>query len=169
MWCGFSWKFHVMPCHKSTAFWSKSTPNSMTIPYHLSKFYLFSMQKHDTDFTEGQVMEFPWHLLRKWWDFHRIWSHFRPNCRQEDTRKSMSHLYSLCQIQLIKKNLDFMVNGELKCPVKNVTWILMEIPYHVISRHNSTWWRFGPNRHQIPCHLSRFYLFSMLKHDMDFT
>ena len=27
---------------------------------------------------------FPWHLLRKWWDFHRIWCHSRPNCCQKD-------------------------------------------------------------------------------------
>ena len=30
---------------------------------HLSRFSLFSMLEHDMDF--GQVMEFPWHLLRK--------------------------------------------------------------------------------------------------------
>ena len=34
----------------------------MTIPCHLSRFYLFiHMPKHDMDFTEVQVMEFPWH------------------------------------------------------------------------------------------------------------
>ena len=55
--------------HKSTAVWSKLTPNSMTTPCHLSRFYLFSMLKHDMDFGQVQVMEFPWHLLRKWWDF----------------------------------------------------------------------------------------------------
>ena len=45
------------------AVWSKSTPNSMTFPCHLSRFYLFSMLDHDMDF--GQVMEFPGHSLRK--------------------------------------------------------------------------------------------------------
>ena len=82
-----------IPCHKSKAVWSKSTPNSMTIPCHLSRFYLFSMLEHDMDFGQVQVMEFPWHLLRKWWDFHRIWSHFRtkPNCRGKDMRKSLTH------------------------------------------------------------------------------
>ena len=35
--------------------------------------------------------------------------------------------------------------------------------FHVTNRR-----QFGPNPHQIPCHLSRFYLFSMLEHDMDF-
>ena len=53
--------------------------------------FVFHMPKHDMDFTELQVMEFPWHLLRKWWDFHRIWCHFRPNCRQIDVRKSVTH------------------------------------------------------------------------------
>ena len=58
---------------------------------HLSRIYLFSMQKHDMDFGQVQVMEFPWRLLPKWWDFHRIWSHFQPNCRQKDMRKSVIH------------------------------------------------------------------------------
>ena len=49
------------------------------------------MLKHDMDFGQVQVMEFPWHLLRKCWDFHRIWSHFQPNCRQYGMRKSVSH------------------------------------------------------------------------------
>ena len=51
------------------AVWSKSTPNSMTIPCHLSRVYLFSMLEHDMDFGQVQVMECPRHLLRKWWDF----------------------------------------------------------------------------------------------------
>jgi len=41
------------------------------------------MLKHEMDFGQVQVMEFPWHLLRKWWDFHRIWSHFWPSCSQK--------------------------------------------------------------------------------------
>ena len=28
-------------------------------------FYLLSVLEHDMDFRQGQVMEFPWHLLRK--------------------------------------------------------------------------------------------------------
>ena len=50
-------------------FWSKLTRNSMNIPCHLYRFYLLSMRKHDMDFGQIQVMEFSWHLLRKWWDF----------------------------------------------------------------------------------------------------
>ena len=42
IWHGLSWKFHVISRHKSTAVYSKSTPNSMKIPCHLSTFYLFS-------------------------------------------------------------------------------------------------------------------------------
>ena len=52
---------------------SISTPNSMKIPCHLSRLYLFSMLKHYTGFGQVQVMEFPWHLLRKRWDFRGIW------------------------------------------------------------------------------------------------
>ena len=74
------------------AVWSKSTPKSMTIPCHSSRFYLLSMLQHDMDFRQVQVMELSWHLRRKWWDFHRIWSHFRPNARQKDMRKyKVSH------------------------------------------------------------------------------
>ena len=73
------------------AVWSKSTLNSMTIPCHLSRFYLFSMLEHDMNFGQVQVMEFPWHVQRKWWDFHRICDHFWPNCRQKDMRKNVSH------------------------------------------------------------------------------
>ena len=47
------------------AVWSKSTPNSMTIPCNLSRFYLFSMLGHGMDFGQVQVTEFPWDLLRK--------------------------------------------------------------------------------------------------------
>ena len=92
MYQGFSWKLHVISSKSQldlVAVWSKSTSNSMTIPWHLSRFYLFSMPKHDMAFGQVQVMEFPWHLQRNWWDFHWIWSHFRtkPNCRQKDMRK----------------------------------------------------------------------------------
>ena len=73
------------------AVWSKLTPNSMTIPCYLSRFYLLSMLKHDIGFGQVQVIQFPWHLPRKWWAFHRIWCHFRPNCRQKDMGKSVSH------------------------------------------------------------------------------
>ena len=47
------------------AVWSKSTPNSMTFPCHLSRFCLFSMLEHDMDFGQVQVMEFPWHVPGK--------------------------------------------------------------------------------------------------------
>ena len=60
--------------------WSKSTPNSTTIPWHLSRFYLFFMLENDMTFGRGQVMEFPWHLLRKWRDFPwRFGLTFEPN------------------------------------------------------------------------------------------
>ena len=70
-----------IPCHFSSqldfvAVWSKSTPNSMTIPCHLSMYYLFSMLEHDMEFGQVQVIELSGHLLRKRWDFHRIQSHF---------------------------------------------------------------------------------------------
>ena len=97
IWREISWKFHVIFMNE-TAFWSKLTPNSMTIPCHLSRFYLLPICKNMTwtlDLRKVKVMEFLGHLIWKWWDFLRIWSHFRtkPNCRQKDMRKSLSHFY----------------------------------------------------------------------------
>ena len=72
MWHGFSWKFQFYFFFMSQidgSLSSKSTPNSMTIPCNLSRFYCFPCWQYDMDFRQVQVMEFPWHLLRKWWDF----------------------------------------------------------------------------------------------------
>ena len=101
LWHGISMRilvtfFTCLICF-SQEFWdiSESSPRQ-TLGLSLEKFdtklhdhsmsfiraFLFSMQKHDMDFGQVQVMEFPWHLLRKWWNFYRIWAHFRPNCRQ---------------------------------------------------------------------------------------
>ena len=82
-----------IPRHKLTAVWSKSTPNSMTIACQLSsRFYLFPMLEHDMDFGQVQLMEFQMTFATKMMGFPmRIWSHFPPNCRQKDMRKSMSH------------------------------------------------------------------------------
>ena len=85
-----------LPCHvisqiDDSLVNKKFTPNSMTIQCHLSRFYLFPTLKHDMDFGQVEVKEFPWHLLRKLWDFHRIWSQFRPNWLQKDMRTSLSH------------------------------------------------------------------------------
>ena len=84
---GNSMTFHA----KIDAVWSKSIQNFVNMPCYLCGYNLFSTLEHDMDFTQVQVMEFPWHLLRKLWDFHRIWCHFRPNCRQKDMKKSASH------------------------------------------------------------------------------
>ena len=59
---GDSMSFHVVTN------WQQFGPNlkpiSMTIPCHLSRFYLFFMLEHDMDFGQVQVMEFSWHFLR---------------------------------------------------------------------------------------------------------
>jgi len=46
-------------------------PNLHQIPwrFHVIDLCLFSMLGHDMDFGQVQVREFPWRLLRKWWDF----------------------------------------------------------------------------------------------------
>ena len=88
MWHGFSWKFHVISCHKSVEVWSKSTPNSMTIlSYCWSRFNFFSILDHDMDFGLVQVQSSV--SFWKWWEFRRIWCRFGPNGRQKDMRKSV--------------------------------------------------------------------------------
>ena len=110
----FSWKFHVISRHKSTAVWPKSTSNSKTISCHLSRFHLIFMLKRDMDFGQVHVMEFPWHLLRKWWDFHRIWSHFRtkPNCHQRHEKHPEFH--------------DFVSKCHGNCMTTSMSWSGME-------------------------------------------
>ena len=90
----------------------------MTIPCHLSRFYLFSIEKHDMDFGQVHVMAFPWHLLKKWWDFHRIWSHSQPNCRQNEMRKSLSHFSQ--GVHIYKCELTFFSFKNLP----RIPWIL---------------------------------------------
>jgi len=42
-----------------------------------------------------------------WWEFHRIWSHFWPNCREKDMRKSLSHF-----LQGIRRKIGEMRQNE---------------------------------------------------------
>ena len=88
---GFSWKFHVISRHNST--WWRFGPNWHQIPW------LFPVIHSDFTCCPCWNMTWildkfkSWYLLRKCWDFHRIWSHFRtkPNCRQKVIRKPVSH------------------------------------------------------------------------------
>ena len=55
-------------------------------------FFVLSVLEHDMDFGQGQVMEFPRHVLGN--DGISIGFGFvftQPNCRQKDMRKYMSH------------------------------------------------------------------------------
>ena len=64
-----TWILKKIPCHFMSQIGGtlvESTQNSMSIPCHLSRFYLFFMLEHDMDFGQVQVMEFSWRLLRKW-------------------------------------------------------------------------------------------------------
>ena len=104
---GFSWKCYSMSflhflISNRRPVWSKLTLNSLTIPSHLYRFYLFFMLEHDKNFGQGQVMEFPWHLPRKWWYFHQILSHFRtkPNSRQKDMNNPVSHFVQGCYVNV---------------------------------------------------------------------
>jgi len=61
-----------IPCHFSSQIHTKLHDDSISI----TQILFFSKLEHDMDFGLIQVMKFPWHLLRKRWDFHQIWSHF---------------------------------------------------------------------------------------------
>ena len=117
MWHGFLWKFHVIFCHKSTAIWSKSTLNSMTIPCHLSRFYsLFSMLHAPFSMHVFKYMYFfsslilshelflimPIHLsylilksnLFDWHDYVCFYCGNESNIKYQDIRKPMSHFFT---------------------------------------------------------------------------
>ena len=51
--------------------------------------------------------------------------------------------------------------GYFTAPVKNVTWILKEIPCHFMSQLDlvAVWSKLSPNSMTIPCHLSSFICF----------
>ena len=142
MWHGFSWKFHVLSFHKSTAV----CPNPHQIPWPFNVIYpgfiCFACSNMTWIFCKFK-MKFPWYLRRKWWDFHRIWSHFRnqPNCCQKDMRKSMSHVLQGYTVLICNFNCHFMLQiagslvqihtefhvicpGFICFPCWNMTWIL---------------------------------------------
>ena len=145
MWRGFSWKFHVTPIsrHNSTWWWFGLSWHQT--PCHLSRFYLFSMLEHDMDFGQGQVMEFPWHLLRTWRDFHRIWSHFRtkPNWCQKDIRKPISHFW-----QGFNNLLLIVINFKIHS-VPCIQW-------NLCTKCDRS--HFSSNSMTIPCNLSRLFM-----------
>ena len=45
MWYWFSRKFHLISSHNLVTVWSNLTPNSMTIPCHLSRLFVFNAQR----------------------------------------------------------------------------------------------------------------------------
>ena len=53
-------------------------------------------------------------------------------------------------------------------PAKSVAWLFMGIPCHFMSQLDlvAVWSESIQNSMTIPCYLSRFYLFSMLEHNM---
>ena len=73
--------------------------------------FVFHTKTCQKDFGQVEIMEFQWHLLRKWWDFQRIWCHFWPNCRQKDMRKSLSQFLqgSDSNVSLFKRNTKWLL------------------------------------------------------------
>ena len=88
-----TWILEEISRHNSTWWQFGRNPHQIPSPYHViyPGFICFPCSNMARILKEVNFMEFSWHLLRKWWDFHRIWSHFQPNCRQKDMRKSLSH------------------------------------------------------------------------------
>ena len=58
MWQGFSWKYHVISRHKSTAVRSKSTPNSMTCSQILLVFHAGTWHGFWTSSSHGVSIAF---------------------------------------------------------------------------------------------------------------
>ena len=81
MWHGFSWKYYSM------SFPAKNRREFGSNPHQFHVFY--------PGFIRFPCWNMTWisDKFKSWWDFHRIWSHFRtkPNCRQKVMRKSVSH------------------------------------------------------------------------------
>ena len=155
MWRGFSWKFRVISHHNST--WWQFGPNPHRIPWHLYRFYLWPMLEHDImDFVQVQVMKFPWHLLRKWWDFHRISSHFRtkPNCSQKDMRnrailvvRTRTSIVFDWQGFLLIWNQVVLINSQLVTHLNlNLSWILVNLMAFIYLMENGAWARLASSR-----------------------
>ena len=122
---GNSMPFPITNRHKS----QPSGPNPHQIPWLFHVIYpgfiCFSCRNMTwiLDKFKVQVMEFPWHLPRKWWDLHQIWCHFRtkPNCRQRDMKKSPSHFlqgYYLSKILVIIRRA--LTNHAVRKNVQNM-------------------------------------------------
>ena len=119
--------FHVTPISRHNSTWWQFGPNPHKIPWQFHVIYpcfiYFPCWNMTWILGRVYVMEFPWHLLRKWWDFHRIWSHFwtRPNCRGKDMRKSLSQFLqgSLTNYLLSTNNKLHTIHNTQTLPLKN--------------------------------------------------
>ena len=106
-------------------------------------------------------MEFPRHLLRKWWDFPRIWSHLLPYWRIKDMRKSVSHFLHCTHSIHNKVQVHVFFPDKTFWPVKNGTWtfscLLTAVwskmrpnPMDIPSFSERMTWKFGElNLHKI--------------------
>ena len=83
---------------------------------------------------------------KKMIDFHRIWPHIRPNFRQKDMRKSMSHF-----LQGNNKSMTMRINASnfflprSPCKKRDMNSHGNSESFPVTNRR-----QFGPNPHQIP-------------------
>ena len=95
---GFSWKFQVMSCDKSTAGCNRN-PHQIPCLFHViypGFVFVFHAQTWDGFWMDQvQVMGFSWHLLRKWWDFPCGFDLiFEPNqTAVEETWESSCHIF----------------------------------------------------------------------------
>ena len=136
-----TWILIEIPCHFSSQI--DGSLVQIHTKFHnysmvqVSRFYLL---KHDMDCRQVQVMEFPWDFLRKWWNFERIWSHFRTKLSSE--RREKIH------VTFVRVNFSFYENNKIWVnSVKNMTWILMEIPCHFTSQIDGSLVQIGTNLH----------------------
>ena len=87
-----------IPCHFSSQIDGSSIQIHTKIHDHSMKFIQVLFIVHAGawhGFWTSSRHAISWHLPRKWWDFHRKWSRFQPNCRQQGMRKS-NHFLGKC-------------------------------------------------------------------------
>ena len=131
MWHDFSWKFHVISCQKidgslikmNTKFHDFCTPFILIFVYFPCS---------NTTWILDKVKS--WNFLGIWWkrfwDFHRIRSHFRQNFRQKDMRKPVPYFNRVVD-STIKSFVSF-----------SFEWYLMFVAHGIIS----LWIRVAINR-----------------------
>ena len=99
---GFSEKLHVLLCHKWTEVWSKFTPNSVTIPCHLSRFYVFHAETWHgfwTSSSHGIAMVFAKKMM-EFSDLESFSTKLPPKRQSKRQRQNPCHIFHRVYIKI---------------------------------------------------------------------